>query len=787
MGNKIFKHIFFILSFLYFKGYSQELSAIVKKIDSLNSQSTEKLYMHIDRPHYLAGETLWFSLYNLSYKSDKISSISSIAYVEILDFNQRPLSQTMVELENGRGSGNVNLTKNLSSGTYIIRAYTRAMRNQSQRAFFETTFELVNSFNSITREVKALDKKYDIQFYAEGGDFIENLNNIVAFKILGRNGKGLSVKGVIVSNKGDTITKIETLNSGIGRFSMLPKKGETYRAIFLTDDKKIITGDLPYAKKQGYSLSLIDEGDSWTIDISSNTSNKDVYSIVHNGKKVSYAKFSTLKDGKASFEIDKGILDEGLHHLTIFDSEKTPVAERIFMKRKAPNLKLKMDLSKTVYFTRDNVDISLYAETIKGLPKSATLSASVYKLDSLSTGDDSNIISYLYLESELKNVVENPYYYFSESSLEKALALDNLLITQGWRRFKSKDKGETQKKILDFIPEKYGNLISGNITDVNGRPKKNSSVYLSIPKKAGFFHHTTSDSLGKFTFLTKKLFEDNEIILQTNSKEDTVSKISIDNPFYEGSGLLSAVNSNNFIETSSPDLRLRHFALQIQEAYNKPNKIILPIQADKEDFYGMADKTYFLADYTKFKTLEEVLREYVSEVYVSKKQKEFNFRMVNGTQNLESNPLLLLDGIPYFDANKMLSVSPDSIERLDVVPHKYYYNGKSYEGIIHFHSKRADLSDYELNPNAVIVDYEGLQLQREFYLHTYENDENFNSSVADYRLLLYWNPSLGLEVEKKTIFKFFTSDVRGKFRIVIQGISEDGSPLFVTKDIEVKK
>ena len=39
------------------------------------------------------------------------------------------------------------------------------------------------------------------------------------------------------------------------------------------------------------------------------------------------------------------------------------------------------------------------------------------------------------LTSELRGAVEEPGYYFARPTYQTNLALDNLLLTQGWRRF----------------------------------------------------------------------------------------------------------------------------------------------------------------------------------------------------------------------------------------------------------------------------------------------------------------------------------------------------------------
>ena len=69
---------------------------------------------------------------------------------------------------------------------------------------------------------------------------------------------------------------------------------------------------------------------------------------------------------------------------------------------------------------------------------------------------------------------------------------------------------------------------------------------------------------------------------------------------------------------------------QVQSAYAsaRPQQFLLPVE-DTTPFYGKGDKTYFLDDYTRFATMEEVMREYVTEVLVRRSGSKFHFRVGN--------------------------------------------------------------------------------------------------------------------------------------------------------------
>ena len=72
--------------------------------------------------------------------------------------------------------------------------------------------------------------------------------------------------------------------------------------------------------------------------------------------------------------------------------------------------------------------------------------------------------------------------------------------------------------------------------------------------------------------------------------------------------------------------------------------------------YGKPDATYFLDDYVRFNTMERVLREYVVGVGVRLRQGNYSLTTIDPRNHLlfDPNPLVLVDGVPVFDMNKLI-------------------------------------------------------------------------------------------------------------------------------------
>jgi hypothetical protein len=109
-----------------------------------------------------------------------------------------------------------------------------------------------------------------------------------------------------------------------------------------------------------------------------------------------------------------------------------------------------------------------------------------------------------------------------------------------------------------------------------------------------------------------------------------------------------------------------------------------------------------------------------------------------------------------------------------VVPRKYMLGGINFNGIASFETYQGKFDGFELTPGVIAVDYEGLQLQREFYSPVYETSKDREERIPDYRSTLYWTPEVKTDKTGQASLQFYTSDLPGKFLVVIQGFNDSG-------------
>lgn len=109
----------------------------------------EQIRIQSDGPLYLTGDRLRFSIMCFDQSNGLFSPLSRLVYVELLDSENVALAQSIIDLENGQGSGDILLPFGANSGNYVLRAYTRWMRNFPPEGYAHSMVTIVNPFKSL--------------------------------------------------------------------------------------------------------------------------------------------------------------------------------------------------------------------------------------------------------------------------------------------------------------------------------------------------------------------------------------------------------------------------------------------------------------------------------------------------------------------------------------------------------------------------------------------------------------------------------------------------------------
>ncbi|UOQ52071.1 hypothetical protein [Hymenobacter cellulosivorans] len=761
---------------------SDSLRTLDRQLSRYSQQRLpEKLFLHVDRPLYVSGELMWFKVYAVDGVQHKPLSVSKVAYVELLDREHKPVLQGKIDLQQASGQGSFVLPKSLASGTYTLRAYTNWMKNFPPEYYFQSSVTVVNTFGSVTKAGPPAQSGFDTQFFPEGGHLVKGLTSTVAFKVTDQWDQGVAASGIIVDQRGQNVAQFNTLKFGLGSFTFTPTEaGATYSAIIQLPNNQTLTRKLPAVQEQGYVLHLAPTAaDVLTVTVQTTaTEAADVLLLGHARQQPFVATMGRFRDNKAVFTINKKDLPDGVAHFTVFNNARQPLCERLYFTPPTQQLSLSASTDKPEYQAREKVSLQLSAAGPGAQPLAANASVAVYRLDSLATAPGASINSYLWLSADLKGRIENPDYYFSPTSPEVAQAADNLMLTQGWSRFRWADVVGGPRPAPAFYPETSGHWIQGKLTHrATGQAAPGIPVYLASPSRQPRLYSAVSQPNGRVQFDLRDFYGPKEIVVQTNTQVDSTYRVEIDSPFSTAYAP-SRVPTLQLSETLRPELAQRHLQAQVQTAYFKKftNRYTLP-QTDSLPFYGKPDERYMLDTYTRFKVMEEVMREYVPGVMVRIRKRQFHFQVINHLNDapMTDDPLVLLDGVPIFNINKVIALDPLKIQRLDVITSKYFHGRQIHQGLVSYTTYKGDLGSYKLDAHALLQEYEGLQLQREFYAPRYDTPQAQQSRLPDFRNLLYWNPQVTTTAANPAAtLSFYTADQPGSYVVVVQGLAANG-------------
>jgi hypothetical protein len=173
--------------------------------------------------------------------------------------------------------------------------------------------------------------------------------------------------------------------------------------------------------------------------------------------------------------------------------------------------------------------------------------------------------------------------------------------------------------------------------------------------------------------------------------------------------------------------------------------------------------------------MEEVLREYVPEVAVRRYGGQLHLKIFDFDAHdfYPTDPLILIDGVKV-DNRILLGYDPLKVNKLEVVTSEYIKGEFIYPGIVNFTTYHGDMQDLKLDSKAVILDYDGLQLKRDFYSPVYKTEQQASSRLPDFRNLLYWAPDVQTDAKGQATVEFYTSDMKGKYIAVLQGMDDAG-------------
>ncbi|MCC8426430.1 carboxypeptidase-like regulatory domain-containing protein [Mucilaginibacter sp. UR6-11] len=665
-------------------------------------------------------------------------------------------------------------------------------------SYIHTTLDGPDKY-TIVRDfpIKAGLAQTDVQFFPESGNLVNGILSRVAFKAVGVDGSGIAIKGKITDNENNEVGTIETLHAGMGSFLLRPVSGKTYTAKISFADGTVKTVALPVAVNEGYVLGVYQPNkDSLLARIyaSKTAQNTSVNLIAHTNGETIFASPVKIAGAVTSIWLEKKLFPTGIAQFTIFNNTGEPLNERIAFVRGNDQMQLDLKTAKNTYNSKEHVQVSMAATNSNGKPTFGNFSVTVIDESKVPVdeSDESTIFSNLLLTSDLKGYVEKPNYYFTRETAEVNKALDNLMLTQGYRRFTWKELNNTVNTRPLFAAEGLGVAITGKVTTLGNKILPNAKVTL-VSVSAGVMKGTTTDANGRFKFDGIFMTDSIKFAVQARSAKnsdkvmivlDTLPKLRLNkNPNLGDvstniTGTLKtyieSVKKEDDIYEKSGQLDKVHRLREVRIRARKPE----PPPYKQQGMYripeGHADQTYVIEHPENCAALGICLQGMLRHVV---------FEMVNG-QWVPKGCLVILDGrvLKDWEIGDLFtnnSPEPEAIAKIDVVfasnPLAMTFSGpgapKGGPAILIYTKKDYIRKSY--NPSMANVSPKGFNRVREFYSPRYDRPGSA-AKLPDLRTTVYWNPYLKTDISGKTTFNFFNADGPGTYKVIVEGINADG-------------
>ena len=654
----------------------------------------------------------------------------------------------------------------------------------------------------VTKEIplKTTSKDIDVQFFPEGGKLVESLPNKIGIKAINSNGLGELATGAIVNNEGTEISKVETNKLGMGSFFLSPATGQAYKASLTFKDGTKKTVDLPVAEKSGRVLSVsnLDSNKmSIKVYLSEDLLNKEEYNLIaqHNGAVYFSTKVTSAKQ-VVSLNVPKDSLPSGIIQISLLSSTFAPLNERIVF---VNNLRDRIDVTandlKPTYGKRAKVDLAVTATNLQK-PVQGSFSVAVTNTSAVKPDpeNETNILTKLLLTSDLVGYVEKPNYYFLHNDRNTRFDLDNLLLTQGWRKVDWKQIADGTEAVPKF-PIERKLQISGTVTK-GGKPVAKGKVSL-VSFSGGFFMtDTLTDDNGRFNFDKIEFLDSTKFVVQARTGKD---KKFVDIVMDVVPGQVTNKNPNtgdievNVNQSLAAYLQESNKYFDDQTKRGLLNRTILldevKIVEKRKPTYnsanlggaGNADAVITAKDLETAISLSQYLQGRIAGIQIRDGQ-----AFARGGQS----PMAInLDGMMMdaesFNLDDIIVQDIETVEILKGIAHTAIYGMRGGSGVIMINTKRGDgaRSVNSYTPGLINFIPKGYNVVREFYSPKYDVKPD---SRPDFRTTVFWEPQMATDANGKAKVSYFNTVVPGTYRVVIEGIDVNGSLARKVLTYEVK-
>ena len=162
------------------------------------------------------------------------------------------------------------------------------------------------------------------------------------------------------------------------------------------------------------------------------------------------------------------------------------------------------------------------------------------------------------------------------------------------------------------------------------------------------------------------------------------------------------------VEARSIDMQRHQLAIAATEEESEDQLSVEPLDYDDTVFGIKPELSYNLNEYRQFRTVREVLLEYVNCVRYRRTDNvpQLFVREEQGSYNSSWPAMVLIDGMPVINIDRLLNYDARRVHYINIYGGQFTFGNGVYNGILSFITRSGRLTNYPTEPNVQYLVYE---------------------------------------------------------------------------------
>jgi hypothetical protein len=765
------------------------LDSIIKHADYYRQKKANQLmFVHLDKTVYVNNDVVWFAAYLLVSDAKNVTGHKVLSAAMVNNNDQKIAVQGRFVVNNGLACGNLTVPDTVPPGHYTFVAYTNRILDNKPEVYFTQPITIKTAIDPTFSTIVTLDTLYkdptNIRVIINAQTKNGPLNGANINYYLGV--KKMRVEGKAKTNVIGSYTLLlpkDHINAEQHTLEVQVKSGMETKTLNLNIPVKKQVPDIKFYPEGGHLISGLPNKVGWEVKTTGGTAIKTNAVLFADNKAIDT--IATDSYGMGIFYLVPGtkinytvkLLDDNADNT----SYNLPVALANGIVLRMGNALVNDSLNFKVisnYRGKINLVIHNYKQVFSSTVFNGAQEGRYIKIGLTTVPRGLNSLTFL--DSLQRPIAERMF--FAHYNQKPKLDITMVNAEPGLRQ-----KVHLKLKLSSITGAPANGVVSVACVQDNRFTVKNDNniehyVYLqseidNLPLKDNIMGDAGIDrqylnelllvrgwSKYKWPELMQTTPLDTMKVYVFPQFNGTVKRLSLSSDNKGGFTLAD----DHVITLADKKIRLivsgesDQYQIKVNDPYGNISAVLAKnIEADNIDEVTTQDtKEFVLTGFERATHLKEVT------IKASTKDKFINRRMAIGA-NACGDYVCRFDILNCPNHRRATDNRPPVLNEVLQIPGQGY---GQYWGC----------NEWELKGG--MIAFAGVYKQKEFYGADYTK---INPPEPDYLSTLYWKQGIILNPDKETDISFYTSDITGKFRIVVQGITNEdvvyGESSFVVK------